>query len=201
MAKTTGSALKLGFERPVQDSQAVFRTVMMAMACPGTIRDCPVAIDPPGKLSQAATALALALCDFETPVWLDDALASDAAVADYLRFHTGAPLVGDPTQAQFAFLSDGAALPDFERFSLGTLAYPDRSTTLVVDVATLGHEGGWTLSGPGIAGKAHLSAGPLPPDILTRLEGNRSLFPRGVDMVFVSGARLAALPRSVHVEA
>lgn len=195
------STLKLGFGRPVQDSQAVFRTVMMAMAMPGSIRDVPVAIDPPGALSQAATALALALCDFETPVWLDDRLASDPAVAQYLRFHTGATLVQNAAEAQFAFLAKGADLPSFDSFALGTLAYPDRSTTLVVEVETLADDGGWSLTGPGIAGRTQLRAGPLAADVIERLAENRSLFPRGIDLVFVCGSRLAALPRSTIVDA
>lgn len=195
------SALKLGFARPVQDSQAVFRTVMMAMAMPGSIRDIPVAIDPPGALSPAATALALALCDFETPVWLDESLAADAAVAQYLRFHTGATLVAKAADAQFAFLAKGAELPSFDTFALGTLAYPDRSTTLVVEVETLSGDGGWRLTGPGIAGRTYLQAGPLPADLIDHLDENRSLFPRGIDLVFVCGGRLAALPRSTIVDA
>lgn len=195
------AALKLGFQRPVQDSQAVFRTVMMAMAMPGSIRTIPVALDPPGALCPAATALALALCDFETPVWLDERLAADPEVAQFLRFHTGASLVAKPADAQFAFLAKGTELPSFETFSLGTLTYPDRSTTLVLEVESLSDEGGWTLTGPGIADRARLEAGPLAADIVGRLAENRSLFPRGVDIVFACGSQLAALPRSTIVDA
>jgi alpha-D-ribose 1-methylphosphonate 5-triphosphate synthase subunit PhnH len=195
-----GPALKLGFERPVQDSQAVFRQVMMAMARPGSIHAVPVALDPPAGLSRAAAGVALALCDFETPVWLDPALARDDAVTGFLRFHTGAPLVGDPAAAHFAFLPAGAPWPSLEAFALGTLAYPDRSTTLVAEVGSLSGEGGWTLTGPGIAGTARLAAAGVPADMLARLADNRSLFPRGVDLVLTCGDRLAALPRSTIVE-
>jgi alpha-D-ribose 1-methylphosphonate 5-triphosphate synthase subunit PhnH len=194
------SSLKLGFERPVQDSQAVFRLVMMAMARPGSIQALPVSLDPPAGLSPAAAAVALALCDFETPVWLDPALVVDEAVTSFLRFHTGAPLVGEPAAAHFAFLPLGGEWPTFETFSLGTLAYPDRSTTIIAEVNALSAEGGWTLAGPGIAGTARLAASSLPRDILDRLADNRSLFPRGVDLILTCGDRLAALPRSILVE-
>ena len=193
-------ALKLGFGRPVQDSQAVFRTVMMAMARPGDIRTIDVDLDPPGRLGVAAAALALALCDFETPVWLAPGLSGQDGVAEYLRFHTGAPLVQDPAKAHFAFLGGGESLPDFSTFSLGTLAYPDRATTLVVEVDTLADDGGFVLAGPGIAGKTHLRAAPLPDDLAARLADNRSLFPRGVDLVLTCGDRLAAIPRSTIVD-
>ncbi|MFO1150665.1 MAG: phosphonate C-P lyase system protein PhnH [Alsobacter sp.] len=195
-----GPALKLGFQRPVQDSQAVFRQVMMAMARPGSIHALTVPLDAPAGLSAASAATALALCDFETPIWLDQDLAADEGVTGFLRFHTGAPQVNDPAAAQFAFLPRGAQWPSFEAFCVGTLAYPDRSTTLVAEVASLSSEGGWTLAGPGIAGAARLAAEGLPADMLDRLAGNRSLFPRGVDIVLTCGDRLSALPRSIVVE-
>jgi alpha-D-ribose 1-methylphosphonate 5-triphosphate synthase subunit PhnH len=195
------AALKLGFGRPVQDSQAVFRSVMMAMARPGSIRETSVILDPPGAMAPAAAALALALCDFETPVWLDGPLSADSEVAAYLRFHTGAPLVTSPASAHFAFFASASEITSFETFALGTLDYPDRSTTLIVEVESLGGDAGWRLTGPGIAGETRLAAGPLPPDFAGRLVENRGLFPRGVDLIFVSGDRLAALPRTTLVEA
>src|SRR4051794_5324681 len=96
------AALKLGFERPVQDSQAVFRSVMMAMARPGTIRGMAAVLSPPGAMAPAAAGLALALCDFETPMWLDTALTADPEVPAHLRFHTGAPIVANAATAHFA---------------------------------------------------------------------------------------------------
>jgi alpha-D-ribose 1-methylphosphonate 5-triphosphate synthase subunit PhnH len=36
-------------------------------------------------------------------------------------------------------------------------------------------------------------------DFAKRLRANRELFPRGVDLVLVAGAQVAALPRSVRV--
>lgn len=195
------AALKLGFERPVQDSQAVFRSVMMAMARPGTIRSMAAAVSPPGAMAPAAAALALALCDFETPVWLDPTLAADPEIPAFLRFHTGAPLVDAPASAHFAFLARDGEIPAFDTFALGTADYPDRSTTLVIEVESLAEDSGWRLTGPGIAGEARLSASPLPVDFVARLADNRGLFPRGVDIVFVCGERLSALPRSTFVEA
>ena len=65
-----------GFSEPVLASQAVFRTVMEAMARPGQIAEIGVALAPPAPLGIAAAALALTLLDFETPVWLDPKLAA-----------------------------------------------------------------------------------------------------------------------------
>jgi alpha-D-ribose 1-methylphosphonate 5-triphosphate synthase subunit PhnH len=195
------AALAAGFARPVHDAQAVFRCVMMAMARPGTVRELSVSVAPPGRMHGAAAAVALALCDFETPVWLDEALAADAAVADWLRFHTGAPIVPSSRSAAFAFVASGQALPDFSTFSLGSLEYPDRSVTAVVGVDRLHEATGWRLTGPGIRGEAHFMAEGLPADMLERLAANRGLFPRGIDLVLVCGNRIAALPRTTIVEA
>jgi alpha-D-ribose 1-methylphosphonate 5-triphosphate synthase subunit PhnH len=98
-------------------------------------------------------------------------------------------------------IHSGSALPDFESFALGTPEYPDRSTTLVVQVETLTEGPGLILSGPGIRGTSTLRAGALPSDFVERMQANRGLFPRGVDLLLVCGAELVALPRSTHVAA
>src|SRR3974377_2023756 len=56
-----------------------------------------------------------------------------------------------------------------------------------------------TLTGPGIRDRQSLRASPLPGDIGERLVANRSLFPRGVDLILAAANEVAALPRSVHV--
>jgi alpha-D-ribose 1-methylphosphonate 5-triphosphate synthase subunit PhnH len=52
------------------------------------------------------------------------------------------------------------------------------------------------LTGPGIATARSFAAGPLPADFEKRMAENRSLFPRGVDLVITSGDEVMALPRS-----
>ncbi|MEJ1938933.1 phosphonate C-P lyase system protein PhnH, partial [Nostoc sp. NIES-2111] len=125
------AAVQPGFASPVHDAQAAFRSVMMAMARPGTVRRIESVPGTPPALEPAAAAVALALCDFETPVWLDPALAGDEAVTSFLAFHTGAPLTASMAAAHFAFLPRGADVPEFTAFAQGELAYPDRSATLV----------------------------------------------------------------------
>ena len=126
-----------GFADPVFNGQAVFRAVMDAMARPGSIQPVAVLAQPPLPLSAAAAAVALTLCDHDTPVWLDPALQSAAAVASWLGFHTGAPLANTPADAHFALVADPASLIALENFAQGTQEYPDRSTTLILQVASL----------------------------------------------------------------
>src|SRR5258708_9751103 len=93
------------FTDPVRESQRVFRSVMDAMARPGMIVAIAGLAQAPQPLGLAAAAVALTLIDYETPVWLDPALAQSPEVAAWLRFHTGALLADDPRQAAFGFLS------------------------------------------------------------------------------------------------
>jgi alpha-D-ribose 1-methylphosphonate 5-triphosphate synthase subunit PhnH len=193
-----------GFSDPVLASQAVFRTVMEAMARPGTISEIDVALGPPAPLGVAAAALALTLLDYETPVWLDPTLAAAPEVDGWLKFHTGAPRAAGPASAAFAFIAEPAAMAGFDAFGLGSVEYPDGSTTLVLEidlleVETLTQDDAFHLSGPGIKGSRSLAASPLPSDFAARMAENRARFPRGVDLVLTCGRRLAALPRSIHL--
>lgn len=187
------------FANPAISSQAAFRSVMEAMARPGTVMPLPKTVAAPAPLTPTAAAVALTLLDFETLVWLDRPLAASADVVQWFKFHTGARLTGDPAQAAYGFLADPARAPGFESFSQGSIEYPDRSTTLVLQVDRFNAQGSLMLSGPGISGKRNFSASPLPADFRTRTTANHALFPRGIDLILVTSEAVAALPRSVHV--
>ncbi len=193
-------ALAPAFADPVLDAQGAFRAAMNALARPGRVLPLACGLTPPGPLSAEAAAMALTLIDYETLIWLDAPLAAMDAVSDWLRFHTGARMTNDPSCADFALISDAASLPDFALFSSGREDYPDRSTTLIVQVESLSSGTSLTLSGPGIERKQVLRVAPLPTDFVDRAADNRHLFPRGVDLLFVSTGGVAGLPRSTVVE-
>src|SRR5262249_40662240 len=184
------SAVAAGFAEPVLAAQSTFRTVMDAMARPGTIRRL-AGIPAPAPLSPTAGAIALTLLDYETPFWLDAALAAVPEVARWLAFPTGARLTADPATAAFAFAADAVAAPPFACFAQGSLEYPDRSTTVVLQVEELVEGEGMVLRGPGIAGARRLAAAPLPADFLAQLAENRAQFPRGVDILLASADGVA----------
>jgi alpha-D-ribose 1-methylphosphonate 5-triphosphate synthase subunit PhnH len=192
------SAVAAGFAEPVLAAQSTFRTVMEAMARPGTVRRL-AGVSTPAPLTPTAGAIALTLLDYETPFWLDASLAAAPEVARWIAFHTGARLTTDPAAAAFAFVADPVAAPPFASFAQGSLEYPDRSTTLVLQVAQLVEGDELILRGPGIAGVRRLAAAPLPADFLAQLADNRAQFPCGVDIVLASADRVAGLPRSLHV--
>ena len=191
-------AISPAFADAVRNSQSVFRLAMDAMASPGKIQTHPSQLSQPVPLFAPTAALLLTLCDFETTVWLDAPLADSAAVAAFLRFHTGARLVTSPADAAFAVIADSARMPALSAFAQGSPDYPDQSTTLIVQVETLA-AGAWRLEGPGIRGISRLSAAPLPRDFVAQLHLNRSTFPRGVDIFLATRIALAALPRGVRL--
>jgi alpha-D-ribose 1-methylphosphonate 5-triphosphate synthase subunit PhnH len=186
------------FQDPVLAAQATFRAVLGAIAQPGTIAKLTGPLQAPAPLRAGTAAIALTLCDHDTPIWLDDALR-EPAVLDWLRFHTGARIVDEPRAAAFAFVSAPRGVPPFETFSPGTLEYPDRSTTIVLQLDRLTHGRCLVLSGPGIRGERRLRAAPLPDDLPERLAANARLFPRGIDLLLATEAEIAALPRSTRV--
>ena len=180
--------LEGGFANLPIDASHAFRAVMTAMARPGHIAAISGA-HPPAPLSAAAGAVVLTLLDPETPVFL--AVSHNTPQArDWITFHTGAPFVA-PENAMFAIGTWGH-LP-LQDFAHGTAQYPDRSATLIVEVAVLSNSGA-SLSGPGIKDRAQLSV----PETRAFQE-NARMFPLGLDFIFTSGNRLAALPRTTRV--
>jgi|SRR5215510_9567988 len=192
-------SLPPGFANPVLSAQSTFRCIMDALARPATVRILPEHLLAPRPLSCGAAAVALTLCDHDTPVWLDAPLAAAPNVVSWLRFHTGATVVAKPAEAAFAVIGAPAQAPPFDAFALGTAEYPDRSTTLILQIDSLTQGQPLTFVGPGIRQGALLRARPLPHDIRKRLAANRALFPRGIDLVLVTETAIAAIPRSARL--
>lgn len=178
-------------------SQAAFRALMDAFARPGQIKTVDNT-SAPAPFAPASAALIKSLADYETPVWLDPAFAASPEAAEWIRFQTGARLTNEKRDAAFALIADPLTMPDFLEFALGNEEYPDRSTTLIVQVADFSGKS-FALTGPGIKESKRTAILGLPNDFAARLSANRELFPRGVDLVLVAGERVIALPRSIRI--
>ncbi|MHB0771354.1 phosphonate C-P lyase system protein PhnH [Bradyrhizobium sp. 5.13L] len=196
---TTIAELPPGFADKVLSAQSTFRSVMDAMARPGSVQRIVPMAGAPGPMMRGAAAIALTLFDHDTPLWLDARMAESSDLVKWLKFHTGAPVVQDCSVASFALISDGAALPSLDRFALGTSEYPDRSTTVIIQVDSLASGCSFELRGPGIDGVATLQASIKPFDLFERLQINEALFPRGIDVVLVADDAVVAIPRTTRV--
>ncbi|MCJ2060256.1 phosphonate C-P lyase system protein PhnH [Methylobacterium sp. J-048] len=188
-----------GFADAVHDAQGTFRAVMDALARPGLLQRLDAGLEPPAPLTSELAAIALALTDADTPVWLDAGLAAAPEVAAYLRFHTGAPLTDDPARAAFALIRDPARCPPLSRFAQGTPAYPDTATTLVLALDAIASGEGLRLTGPGIDGAVRIALTPLPEGFVAQLAENHAGFPLGIDLILTAPGRVAGLPRSIAV--
>ncbi|RVN38670.1 phosphonate C-P lyase system protein PhnH [Sinorhizobium meliloti] len=187
------------FADPVFEAQSVFRSLMDCFARPGIIGRLSTVAAPPAPLGEASGAVALTLCDHDTPVWLSPALSKSSA-PKWIAFHTGAGVTDTKDEPRFAFFEKGAAVPGFDQFALGTQEYPDRSTTLVVEVEAL--EGGQPLigRGPGIKNGIVIAPKGLPDVFLDLWAANRAIFPRGIDLVLTAREAVLCLPRTTKLE-
>ena len=151
-----------GFAEPVFGAQTAFRALMDALANPGTPQSIGRDLAGSGGLAPELAAIALTLCDHDSLLWLDPALAGNDAITGWLRFQTGAPLTDDPARAEFALVSESGQLPALDRFGLGTDEYPDRSTTIALALPSLDGGPTLTLRGPGIKDARTIAPAGLP---------------------------------------
>jgi len=198
---TTIAELPAGFADKVMSAQSTFRSVMEAMARPGSVHRVSASVGTPRPMMRGASAIALTLFDHDTPIWLDEKMSETADVARWLKFHSGAPIVEDSSICSFALIGEARALPDLDRFALGSNEYPDRSTTLILQVVSLTQGPAYELRGPGIDGSAVLNASLEPKDLFDRLAINAALFPRGIDVVLVHDDSIVAIPRTTRLVA
>jgi alpha-D-ribose 1-methylphosphonate 5-triphosphate synthase subunit PhnH len=196
---TIVAELPAGFAAKVLSAQSVFRSVMDAMARPGSIQRVASAAGTPAAMMRGTAAIALTLFDHDTPIWLDARMSATPDAAKWLKFHTSAPVITDSSTASFALVGDPENLPALDRFAFGSNEYPDRSTTLILQVESLADGPVVELQGPGIDGSAALRASIQPRDLFERLAINATLFPRGIDVVLVHDDSIVAIPRTTRL--
>ena len=191
--------LLAGFADPVMEAQVVFRAALEATAYPGRVVPMNAVPQAPSPLDRATGALALALLDFETPLWLD-ASARHGGAAAWLGFHCGTPIVDAPQAAHFALCTAPDAMPHFVEMAQGDAEYPDRSATVILQVPSLENGEKSTWRGPGILGSTAAGIAGLPEWFWTEWDANHELYPAGVDIFFSCGNAIVGLPRTIRVE-
>jgi alpha-D-ribose 1-methylphosphonate 5-triphosphate synthase subunit PhnH len=187
------------FANPVFDSQRTFRELLQAMARPATPRELPVLPPAPAPISPEAMAILLTLCDATTSVWLQQ---PDEEAVRHLRFHAGLKLAEQPRDADFALITDPASMPRLDAFARGDLRYPDRSASLIIQVAGFdaspASKEGSKFTGPGIQDTATLAIDGLPRDVWHQRAALSAQLPLGIDLYFVAAHQVVGLPRTTR---
>lgn len=188
-----------GFADPVHDAQQCFRVLLDALARPGEVRSIDVELDADAQRQWPAAAFAalLTLGDFSTPVWLQ---RHDEALAQAVRFHTGAPLADASTEAAFAYIADAAAAPAPDAFALGTPEAPQASATLLIRVDALERGRPLRLTGPGIRTSAMIAPAGIADSFWQGRAALAGRAPCGIDCYLVCGRSVIGIPRTTRVE-
>lgn len=163
---------------------ATFEAVLMALSMPGTIRGLP----GPG-----VAPVALALVDRECRAFADDEETAALLAA------TGATMVpAELADHLVTQLTTDESLAKLARVPVGSQLYPDQGATVIVP-AEIGVGKTLRLEGPGIETVAKIALGGLHPG-LWAARARLCRYPVGIEMIFVDGNRIVALPRSTSVE-
>lgn len=174
---------------PIPDAEerrdnATFEAVLWALSRPGQIRELPEA---------GVMTIAKALIDRECRVCAHTEELKEQLV------QLGATIV--PQE-----LCDHAVLPAqseddvsaIARLPIGDALYPETGASVIIP-ATIGTGRGLILTGPGIDGVQQLTLDGVHANLWpTRNQMCR--YPLGIDLIFVDGARIAAIPRSTQIE-
>lgn len=197
------STLAQGFENVGRDSQIIFRQIMGSFARPGL----PVEISPLVKPSpefdvSVAGSLLMALMETGTALYLPNE-AQISNWANYLKFHTSCVLTPECQNAEFIWIQDGAHLPSLLSCALGSVEFPETSSTLIIDVNGIEINSEsmdakvWT--GPGIKEPIQIDIQGISTAFWREREELRQMYPCGVDVIFCSSTQIVSLPRSTRI--
>jgi len=171
--------------------QNVFRKLIHCTSLPGTIANLS---DVLGEQT-ALTAILATLLDNTTTLHDVNRLVSERD-----RRMLDAPTA--PLAEAHFIVADAAIAPEPEfRLHLGTLASPELGATLILQGRMLGI-GQLTLklTGPGISDQRTVALTGFDRAWFDRRAEWVALFPFGVDLVLVAGAKVMVLPRTTRIE-
>jgi alpha-D-ribose 1-methylphosphonate 5-triphosphate synthase subunit PhnH len=204
------------FVNEVDESQAVFRHLLKIMSEPGTI----VANTFNGENEIASNnikhqddsdsfiadkdlkyiwPIALSLLDHDCQIYIGPSLNSSIFTRS-LVFHTGASVTDDKAKADFVFISLNE-LGDIEKYNLGELEAPHKSSTVVIFTEEISDDKQIILSGPGIKSNKNLSIKGLNATHIRLLQANNQFYPCGLDFIFCSPSNITAIPRTTKIKA
>ncbi|MGV3549380.1 phosphonate C-P lyase system protein PhnH [Rhizobium sp.] len=188
-------ACPTGLMDPIHQSQAVFRTLLQAMARPGVPRAVTTEVNPPPSFNIATASLALSLFDSDVKLFLGESFRT-AAARSYLHLHCGVRIVEQAVDADFA-IEDGSRVP-FEGYRPVDPRTPHLGTTVILQVKSLDGGEPVVLRGPGIEDRVTLRAEGLPAGFWDEWDRNAAGYPRGIDVILTTDRLICGLPRTTR---
>jgi alpha-D-ribose 1-methylphosphonate 5-triphosphate synthase subunit PhnH len=194
----------------VHDTTSVYRTLLDAMARPGTVGQLSVFADGlslPDDGERVALALALTLLDQRTRFTLR--MKEGARLAEAIRRQTFAR-EAHPGEADYVFVDgdlDDEALYDLlQQTNVGTLLQPENGATVIVRAARIGvcaatDKDALLLSGPGIRGRIACAIEGLSRSWVRERERKNAEYPLGIDLIVYDGdGNMVAIPRTTQLK-
>lgn len=187
-----------GLQSPVLDAQHLFRQLLDAMSQPGTIFTTDIGKQHPEGLHPASYVTLLSILDQDTPLKLA-ASVDNAAIRDSLRFHNYIPLVDDVSAADFVVCNE-ADRPDLETLNAGTEAWPDQSSTLIIQCESFYKGAIYRATGPGIEKTRKFRCSAFNEALIHQREKLAQRFPLGIDLILTCGSEFFCIPRSTILQ-
>jgi alpha-D-ribose 1-methylphosphonate 5-triphosphate synthase subunit PhnH len=187
-----------GFQDLVHDAQTTFRSLLTAMAHPGTPIPLTLEMTPPEELLTSCAAACLTLFDLDTKIWVSPDLP--ATVKSWLTFHAGCSFTEDSSQSHFAVIANAVTMPPLTGFHPGTNEEPEQSTTLLIQVPHWQEEPGLYLCGPGIVREQTMPQPEIADNFWQHWAENHHAYPLGVDVFFFHPQWVIGLPRTTTVQ-
>lgn len=200
-ATSSNNTLAAGLQDSVHDSQFAFRQVLDALARPGQIRHIGAAL-PGVALGGAMARLLLSLTDDETTVHWHASGPDDAdnySLQTWLRFHTGAPVAPLSSTASFVVVTQPLRAPALDSCAQGSPESPEFSSTVLMELPSLGDGPALEWRGPGIQDVQRVRLSGLPDAFWAQWQANHVAFPLGVDLIFTCAEHALGLPRTTRV--
>ena len=188
----------LSFADPVFESQAAFRAVLNAVASPGKVFVGGEVYRPRRRYARPPRRRCWRWRILRRRCLSRWIFLSERRPPSICASTPARPIAATPDKAAFALeLATDAAL-DLARFAEGDPEYPDRSTTLVLQVG-FRRRAALAPSWPRHQGRNASSRSRRRRKTLSSMQANGQKFPLGVDLILVAGALLVAAPRSTQI--
>jgi alpha-D-ribose 1-methylphosphonate 5-triphosphate synthase subunit PhnH len=182
-----------GFDDSALGSPQTFRAIFAAMEHPGqlvTIHENPQA---PDVLNSASAAICLTLLDDETPVWTD--LDRNNPAIHWLQFDCQSSVVTESCMANFAIITKPATMPALDSFRVDPYEYPDKATTIVIQVDDILPTAVNKYSNIFLDNTVQLDLKGVPNKFWNQWWQLSGLYPLGVDIFFTCDDVLIALSK------